>query len=136
MFIQDSTLHYSMPTFNTSDYDRKFLTHGVIPGSFRTSYQASRPDPRIWPDRKKWSNSKIGPTWSGSETGRVGQHNCNERTVLFSSNHLYFRSWNMDGYVICQRKNGFYLRKSNVSFKNKILNDSYNYKAIINYNPE
>ena len=40
MFIQDSTLHYSMPTFNSTEYDRQFLNLGVIPGSFRISCQA------------------------------------------------------------------------------------------------
>ena len=33
----------------------------------------------------------------------------------------------MDGYVICQRKNGFYLRKSNVSH-------NFNCKTIITKN--
>ena len=77
---------------------------------------------------------KNGPTVKlvrpGREVKQVGWANITERTVLFSSNHLYFRSWNMDGYVICQGKNGFYLRKSNVSIKNKILNISYNYYSI------
>ena len=36
MFIQDSTLHYSRPTFNSSAYDTRFSKLGTTPGSFRT----------------------------------------------------------------------------------------------------
>ena len=80
MFIHDSSLHNSLPTFD-SELNSAFPNLGE---SFRTSEQPK------------------------SQTIIF--------TQLFSSNNLYFQSWN-DGYVICQRENGVYLQKSNVSLK-------------------
>ena len=80
MFIHDSSLHNSLPTFD-SKLDNAFPNLGE---SFRTSEQPK------------------------SQTIIF--------TQLFSSNNLYFRSWN-DGYVICDKGNGFYLQKSNVSLQ-------------------
>ena len=83
MFIHDSSLHNSLPTFD-SELDSAFPNLGVIRESFRTSEQPK------------------------SQTIIF--------TQLFSSNNLYFQSWT-DGYVICDKGNGFYLQKSNVSLQ-------------------
>ena len=43
MFIQDSTLLYSRPTFHSSEYDKVFSNLGITPGSFRTRVIFDRP---------------------------------------------------------------------------------------------